>query len=264
MENLTPEQQNKLSKVADFLQKTEVSNLLPFADLLEEIRDTLKQIAEKETPDFPTPPDVQKISIEGADIVTLSPSDERLTNLMIPLIPPAIKGDSYVLTDADKKEIAGKITVPIVEKEIETIIEKQPIVTNEIKEVAVTDTGEQIIEKINSTDSEFKITKEHLDIDDIIKQLERQISSIPRGGGGRASHSTKFYKLTPDGTTKTFSVPKSVTAIVLMSDFPHVLFEGSANGFTINNTRTSITITTDTAPSVGSQLLFQYSEYFNS
>src|SRR3990167_7289806 len=41
------------------------------------------------------------------------------------------KGDTYVLTEDDKKEIANKIDVPVVEKVIERVevIKEQPIVT---------------------------------------------------------------------------------------------------------------------------------------
>ena len=52
---------------------------------------------------------------------------------------PGDKGDSYVLTDSDKKEIAKSIPVPIVEKVIEkhteTIIKEQPIITE--KEIQI-------------------------------------------------------------------------------------------------------------------------------
>ena len=81
-------------------------------------------------------------------------------------------------------------------------------------------------------------------------------------GGFRASNATKFYKLTPNGSNKTFTVPKSVASILHCSDFPHVLYEGA--GFTINATRTQIVLTTDNAPSEGSQLIYQYSSMFNT
>ena len=73
----------------------------------------------------------------------------------------------YILTSKDKKEIADSIKVPVVEKIIEkteTIIEK-PIVTNEIKEVAMYELWEQIVEKINSLpidDDEYKIDASHI------------------------------------------------------------------------------------------------------
>ena len=73
-------------------------------------------------------------------------------------------GEDYILTDKDKKEIAKEIKVPIVEKKIETIIEKQPIITNEIKEVAVADTRLQIVEKINTgKKNDLKIQAKQID-----------------------------------------------------------------------------------------------------
>lgn len=74
-------------------------------------------------------------------------------------------GKDYILTDNDKKEIASKVEVPIVEKVIEkteTIIEK-PIVTeittNEIKEVAKYETSKEIVTKINKGDTLIKKDK---------------------------------------------------------------------------------------------------------
>jgi len=100
-----------------------------------------------------------------------------------------------------------------------------------------------------------------------IKKLEERVNSVaarPTSQGGfRANNATKFYPLTADGSTLIFTVPKSVASIVLMSDFPHILFEGAANGFTINASRTQITLTVENAPSLGSQLLYQYSSQFN-
>lgn len=263
------ENQEKLNKLSTFAKNAELAN---FGEL-QAIADSLKVMAEKEMPENKLP-EVFKVELPGVKLITIKgddgddPTDEHLLELITPLIPPAIKGDSYILTAKDKKEIAKSIDVPIVEKIIEKteIIKEQPIVTNEVKEVAITETAEQIIDKINEDESEKKIKREKVEgLDDEFKRIDKSISSIPRGGGGgRASHSTKFYKLTPDGSTKIFSVPKSVTSIILMSDFPHVLFEGSANGFTINANRTQITLTTDNAPSVSSQLLYQYSEVFNT
>ena len=89
-----------------------------------------------------------------------SPSLQELREIIEPLILPPIKGDpgkDYVLTAKDKKEIAKSIKVPIVEKTVETIIEKQPIVTNEIKEVAVTESSEKIKEKLESLEGDGRL-----------------------------------------------------------------------------------------------------------
>ncbi len=102
-------------------------------------------------------------------------------------------------------------------------------------------------------------------IDELEKTLSDKIDAVPRGGGGGGGivrGATRYQKLTPDGSTKIFSVPKSVTAIIFMSDFPHVLFEGATNGFTLNAPRTQATLQVDNAPSTGSQLVYSYSPMF--
>ena len=100
----------------------------------------------------------------------------------------SIKGDSYILTEDDKKEIAKKIDVPVVEKVIE-IIKEQPIITeitkitNKIKEVAISETPEQIVDKVNI--SSRKVKKESVEG---IEQMEEDISTIktrPISIGGR-------------------------------------------------------------------------------
>lgn len=73
---------------------------------------------------------------------------------------------NYILTQEDKEEIAREITVPIVEKIIERteIIKEQPIITNEIKEVAKYEEWEQIVKKINELelDEDKKIDAKHI------------------------------------------------------------------------------------------------------
>lgn len=111
-----------------------------------------------------------------------TPTEEELIPIIEPLIKPLIPdpipgepGKDYVLTAKDKKEIAKSIKVPVVEKVIETIIEKQPIVTNEVKEVAVADTPEKIKEKLEGLEGE-----ERLDA----KAIKNLPKSIFGGGGG--------------------------------------------------------------------------------
>jgi len=118
-----------------------------------------------------------KIKIKG--IKGDSPTKEELVSLITPLIPEPLKGvdgKDYILNDADKQEIADSITVPVVEKIIEKteVIREQPIVTNEIKEVAVTDAPKKIKEKLlkvgisykelnDTPDSFFEDTKKSID-----------------------------------------------------------------------------------------------------
>lgn len=125
------------------------------------------------------------------------------------------------------------------------------------------DTGDEIIAKVNGSGGQ--IDRERIKgIDELEKGLQKKINSIPKGGGGRSSHSVHFYDLSSqtNGILKTFIVPKNISAIVISSDFPSVLME--KNGFTINGNRTQITLLTDNAPSPGSQLLFQYAGIFNT
>lgn len=78
-------------------------------------------------------------------------------------------GKDYILTPQDLEKISKKVKVPIVEKVIERVevIKEQPIVTNQIvKEVVkeVVETGEQIVEKINSLplSEDFQIDAVHI------------------------------------------------------------------------------------------------------
>jgi hypothetical protein len=63
-----------------------------------------------------------------------------------------IDGKDYTLTEKDKQAIASKIKVPVVEKVIERVevIKEQPIVTNNVREIAFSDTPEQIVEKLKT------------------------------------------------------------------------------------------------------------------
>lgn len=78
--------------------------------------------------------------------------EEKITQNVLSKIPIPKDGEDYVLTEQDKKDIAKSIKVPIVEKVIEKteVIRETPIVTNEIKEVAVADTGEEIKDKLET------------------------------------------------------------------------------------------------------------------
>lgn len=95
------------------------------------------------------------------------------------------KGDSYVLTEQDKEEIASKVDVPIVEKVIE------------IKEVQVNETPEALRDKLESLEG-----KEQLDVDyikgveelveDIVEKRVKDIKPVTKiysSGGGRGLQS---------------------------------------------------------------------------
>ncbi len=113
-----------------------------------------------------------------------------------------------------------------------------------------------------------------IDEEKIIKEVVKRIPK-PKDGkdgvdgkstvmGGRTSGGVKFYDLSAqtNGSLKVFSVPKNIAGVIFSSDSPIVLMEN--NGFTLNASRTQLTLTVATAPSQGSQLLFQYSSLFNT
>lgn len=130
----------------------------------------------------------------------------------------------------------------------------------------VDETPEQTRDKLESLKGEERLDAKAIKgLDEIEKRLTDKVNSIPRGGhSGMAAHPMKFYDLSSqtNGTLKVFSVPKSVNAVVFTSDFPYVLIEG--NGFTMNASRTTLTLTVQNAPSTGAQLLLQYSALFNT
>jgi hypothetical protein len=90
-------------------------------------------------------------------------------------------GKNYILTNLDRKRIAREIEVPVVEKIVEKteVIREQPIV----KEIAVTDNGEQIITKINEDETSL-IKKEKIEgLDETFKTntedlLNRAVSIV--------------------------------------------------------------------------------------
>ena len=121
------------------------------------------------------------------------------------------------------------------------------------------DTGGQIIEKINS-DKGTLIKKGKVegmdDLESRVKTAEATVQTSRLGvrAGGDTVYLSDLSSQT-DGILKTFTVPQWRRAImVTCSDFPTVLFKD--NGFT--TTSTTITLTTDNAPSSGSQLGFLY------
>lgn len=112
-----------------------------------------------------------EVTLKGVSVVAIKgdkgdkPSNDELINLIKPLIPEPKKGDKgddgkdYKLTATDKKEIAKSIKVPIVEKVIEKteVIVEKPIITNEIKEVAVGDEPIVIKEKLESLEGDERL-----------------------------------------------------------------------------------------------------------
>ena len=172
-------------------------------------------------------------------------------------------GKDYILTPQDKKEIAAKIEVPIVKQIIEKrteVIKEQPIVTeitkvtNEIKEVAVTDTPNQIAEKLNTlTEAVDK---------SVIRGLEEEIKKLwarPTGGGGRGGprlQAPADVSSQCDGSNKTFRVGTHLGIVsVHGTDFPQIY----RPIIDYTETATGITLTSAVpAPNTGATLIIKY------
>lgn len=118
------------------------------------------------------------------------------------------------------------------------------------------DTGEQIIEKINSDKSNI-IKKEKVEGLSDIEGLARTAHANSKLGLRAAGDTIYIADLSTqtNGVTKTFTITQYRRAIAVMgSDFPSILFPN--NGFTV--VQGTLTLTTDIAPSSGSQLGFMY------
>lgn len=171
----------KILKKANDLQKgKEIGLAREFISL----DDKISTVSENINTKFDTLSEELKKKLEIESVYEVD--EQKIVNSVLSQveIPIPKDGKDYVLTENDKKEIAKFIKVPIVEKIVtqETIIKEQPIVTNEIKEVAVTDTAEVIVEKINELPIDediYKIDFSH------IKNVPDFSNKTPNGRGWR-------------------------------------------------------------------------------
>jgi len=136
---------------------------------------------------------------------------ERIENIKV---EKGDKGDDYVLTEKDKKEIADSIKVPVVEKVVEKveIIREQPIV-NETK-VENKETPQSIADKLNTLEKvlDWKVLKEfdslvnQNDLKSAIKTIENQVRYLIQannsmGGGGGSGTVTSVGLTMPSAFT---------------------------------------------------------------
>jgi hypothetical protein len=167
------------------------------------------------------------------------------------------KGDNYILTDKDKADIALNIEVPVVKKVIERteIIKEQPIVTNEIKEVAIAETAEVLRDKLASLKDDDRLDKSAIkgieELEEEINKLKKRRTDTVYVGGSGGGRIVKAYDLSSqlNGVLKTFNLPALWRVIsVHASSFPFNLRE------TVDYTWTPQSITFTSAISVNSTL----------
>jgi len=169
----------------------------------------------------------------------------------------ALKGDKG--EPGDKGNPGDKGDTVIVEKVIEKteVIKEQPIIreiskiTNEIKEVAVTDKPEVIAEKLNTLE-------EAID-QKVIKGLDKRLKNLKGGGKKGGSGTTVNYSdLTSqcNGVTKTFTIPYHTRSIALFGTSFPIVFRPVVD-YTISGT--VLTLTSEVvAPATGQTLVFIY------
>lgn len=95
------------------------------------------------------------------------------------VVPIPKDGEDYILTNKDKQEIAQSITIPVVEKIIERteVIHETPIVTEVVKQVAVTDTPEAIRNKLESLEGDERLNIDAIrDLDERLDEIEKEAS----------------------------------------------------------------------------------------
>ena len=181
-----------------------------------------------------------------------------------------VKGNHY-FTQQEIKEISDKIhqkmmsAIPSQEStnmafyKIEMVVEMKKMIAEKESEMKkhVEEMEKEMPQKIARGIENLPLAQK-LDWKTGIKNkpsfVKESKKAVARGGGD----SIYFLDISSstDGVTKTFTVPYSRKSVILCSDFPSVLMEG--NGFSLDSTRTSLTFTTDNAPSSGSQTLYQY------
>jgi hypothetical protein len=246
---LTPKQKKKLEKLSRLIKQGEFAILTYLFELEEKIEEAIPEItnviSRVKGDDGYTPE-------KGVDY--FDGEDGR----------DGKDGKDYILTESDKKEIAKKITVPVVEKVIEKterIVEK-PTITEKTIKIENPVTGEEIIEKINS--SENKIDSERIEgLDDKFKELRTEIASTRSTsvGGVRRVYQPYLddFSAQTDGVTKTFYLsrePLKANAILVWgTDFPIIL--RPTTDFTVSGKTLTLTSSVP-APSQGATLLIQF------
>lgn len=186
MSEISPEQLKKLENVTSFMEKAAVHASLPITEELQSIHETVKQIAEKETPEISFP-EVQKVKLEGIELITIKGEKGE----------PGEKGETgQSITGSDGKNgLDGKNGKDGIDGK-DGLDGKDGVdgKNGENGKDGSPDSSEQIIEKINSDESEKKIKREKVEgLDDELKRIEAKIPS-GRGGGTSALGVAQAFK----------------------------------------------------------------------
>jgi len=270
------EDKKKIKELGDYLNKIEVHDSLPTFEVLKEIAGYLKILSEKEPPEAPEPPEVQKIQIEGVGFLKGdSPTDEHLVELIKPLIPEVIvtedeikqfKKDVTPVKGIDYKDgytpVKGRDYFDGVSPDIDTIIYeatkgaeeklKPFIPTLEEVEKDLVKLTPQIKNELESLPQEEKLTI------DAIKDLRKELDDLKKikqnntfmGGlnGLGARELVKDIDLSAqlNGVTTTFNIQAIWNVVsVSLSSYPYGSLRKNID---YTWTPTSITFTSEIDP----------------
>lgn len=233
--NLTAEQTEELEKISEVIKDGDISIAQyvlglekKFEERVEEIREGFKSEIEKAIEEIP---DVDTIlsSIRGKD------GEKPVAGIDYPIPKDGVNGTdgkNFIPNEADKKEIAGMVKIPIVEKIViektEVVVEK-PIENNIIKEVAITDNPTQIREKLESLKDDERLDKSAIKgLDEEIDSVLKKVSNIASSASGgvtnlRIRQAFKYLLHTEqpagliDGANTTYRVQNEIFAILSMA-----------------------------------------------
>lgn len=180
-----------------------------------------------------------------------------VAKLVAERIEPPKDGKDYILTEADKKEIAKSINVPVVEKIIEkrtqTIVKDRPIVTEITKVVPSNIDGAMIVDLINKLPikPDLQIDASH------IKGLKDKREGAQMGGGISRGGLKLIWGTELDGLVNSsntvYTIPTTRPSPVddkYIISVRGVLKTADNGDFTVSNNNRTITFTS--APPTGS------------
>lgn len=223
---------------------------------------------------------VVKVEVEGdkPTYKEIGLSREEVTRLVERIIDRDYSPRSYQLTESDKKDIASKIDVPVVEKKVEKVIERieTPIYNTEVKEVAVADSADDIRNKLELLTGDERLDKKSIKG---LEEYEDMVKSVREAATRVISNSRNLYQLldvnvegittnqsikwngtqwvpytasggtgytveTPSGSVNSSNVTFTVTTIPV-----YIVSDGITYFENAGYTRSSLTLTLDVPPS---------------
>jgi hypothetical protein len=274
MTNLSPQQKIKLTKLFPelgtwFEQQSPQSNpLMPLMDSL------IMQLISKIDFVKGEKGDKGDMPVKGKDYLTDTEINQLISRILKQSTPikgvhynDGKKGDAYILTLKDKKEIASQIDVPVVDKVVER--------TEIIKEVSKNLT----VEDIKGAVSKKELDIENKKILDGMVKIDGRIKAVDmRWHGGGLSKVSTDTTLTGNGTSssplsvvgggsfsglqeKSLTTPNGSTQTFAFTHTPKMIFWGGAlqflnTDYTVSGT--SITFTGTLTPLSGDIILNLY------